>query len=100
VSWTMSGIGMIAKAIEDYEIVIENPTDLNDYQRQLPAHQLAVTGIEHGDVADAHLVAILERWDTLLKLEEHVWLSSAIMDATETMENPRHEKRTQRRGTI
>jgi hypothetical protein len=65
-----------AKSIEDYEIVIENPTDLNDYQRQLPVHhQLAVTGIQHGDVADAHhLVARLERWDTLLKLEEHVCL--------------------------
>jgi hypothetical protein len=59
-----------------------------------------VTGIQLGDVADARLVARLERWDTFLKLEEHVWLSSAIMDATETMENPWHEKRGQRQGTI
>jgi hypothetical protein len=88
-----------ANSIEDYEVIIENPTDLHDYQKILPKYQLAVTGIQHGDVADAQLVARLERWDTLLKLEDHIRLTSAIMDATETMENPRHEKRT-RRGTI
>jgi hypothetical protein len=79
--------------VDDFEIVIENPSDLREHQAILPRHQLATTGIQNGDIHDIRLVTRLQRWDSLLKLDEHVRLATAIMDATETMENPRHDKK-------
>jgi hypothetical protein len=75
--------------------VLENPSDLREYQAILPTHQMATTGIQYGDICDIRLVTRLQRWDSLLKLDEHVRLASAIMDATETMENPSHDKKRQ-----
>jgi hypothetical protein len=52
-----------ANSIDDYKVLIENP---NDYQRTLPANQLALTGIQHGDICDICLVTRLQRWDSLI----------------------------------
>jgi Plant transposon protein len=89
-----------AKSVDDFDLVIEMPNDLHEYQRQLPEAQLAVNGIQHGDVNNIHLIAKLERWDTLTKLEEHIRLTNAIMDKTSTMQHPRHDKRTRRRREV
>jgi Plant transposon protein len=89
-----------AKSVDDFDLVIEMPNDLHEYQRQLPEAQLAVNGIQHGDVNNIHLIAKLERWDTLTKLEEHIRLTNAIMEKTSTMQHPRHDKRTRTRGEV
>jgi hypothetical protein len=47
------------------------------------------------------LISKLERWDTLIRLDEHIRLTDALMDSTETMENPRFDKKQRnRRNTI
>ena len=89
------------KSVEDFELDMEAPDDIKDYQKLLPSAQLAVSGGESLDYDDMHLISKLERWDTLIRLDEHIRLTDALMDSTETMENPRFDKKARnRRNTI
>jgi Plant transposon protein len=89
------------KSVEDFELDMEAPDDIKDYQKLLPSAQLAVSGGESLDYDDMHLISKLERWDTLIRLDEHIRLTDALMDSTETMENPRFDKKQRnRRNTI
>jgi hypothetical protein len=90
------------KSVEDYELDMEAPDDIHDYQKPLPLAQLVVSGGESLDYYDnIHLISKLERWDTLIRRDEHIRLTDALMDSTETMENPRFDKKARNcRNTI
>jgi hypothetical protein len=90
------------KSVEDFELDMEAPADIHDYQKPLPLAQLAVSGGESLDYDEIRLISKLERWDTtLIRLDEHIRLTDALMDSTETMDNPRFDKKARnRRNTI
>jgi hypothetical protein len=90
------------KSVKDFELDMEAPADIHDYQKPLPLAQLAVSGGESLDYDEIRLISKLERWDTtLIRLDEHIRLTDALMDSTETMDNPRFDKKARnRRNTI
>jgi hypothetical protein len=57
-----------------FELDMEAPDDIHDYQKQLLLAQLAVSGGESLDYSydNIRLISKLESWDTLIRLDEHI----------------------------